>query len=44
LFQCLFLSGVRYNARSVDHARAEEPAVEIITAVVVVSNLLLICR
>jgi len=42
LFEGLFLLSVRDNTRGVDHARAEEPSVVIVTAVVVGANLLLI--
>ena len=42
LLQRLFLVDVRDNTRGVDHPWTEEPAVEIITTVVVVSDLLLI--
>jgi len=44
LFKRLFLIGIRDDSGSVDHAWAEEPAIEVITSVVVVSNLLLICQ
>jgi hypothetical protein len=44
LFKSLLLVDIRYNTRCVDHAWAKEPPVEIITAVVMVSNLLLICK
>ena len=40
----LFLVDVGDDTRSVDHARAEEPRVEVITAVVVVADLLLVLR
>lgn len=42
LLEGLLLGDVRDDTRSVDHARTEEPAVEVITAVVVVTDLLLI--
>jgi hypothetical protein len=42
LFEGLFAVDVGYYARGVDHARAEEPAVEVITAVIVVTDLLLV--
>ena len=40
----LFLVDVGDYTRSVDHARAEEPGVEVVTAVIVVADLLLILR
>lgn len=43
LLERLLRVDVRDDTRGVDHARAEEPAVEVITTVIVVSNLLLIC-
>lgn len=42
--ESLFLVGVADDTGSVDHAGAQEPSVEVITAVVVVTNLLLIYR
>lgn len=42
LLESLLLVGVRDDTGSVDHARAEEPGVEVITAVIVVADLLLI--
>lgn len=42
LLQRLLLVDVGNDTRSVDHTRAEEPAVKVITAVVVVTDLLLI--
>lgn len=44
LLKGLFLVDVGDNTRSVDHARAEEPRVEVIAAVVVVADLLLVLR
>lgn len=44
LFQALLLVDVGDDAGCVDHARAQEPAVEVITTIVVVSDLLLILR
>jgi len=40
----LFLVDVGNDTRSVDHARTKEPGVEVVTAVVVVADLLLILR
>lgn len=40
--QSLFLVGVADDTGSVDHTGAQEPSVEVVTAVVVVTNLLLI--
>ena len=42
LLQRLLLVDVRDDTRGVDHAGAEEPAVEVVAAVVVVTNLLLV--
>lgn len=42
LFKRLFLVDVRDDTGSVDHAGTEEPAVEVVTAVVVVADLLLV--
>lgn len=42
LLQSLLRVDVRDNTRGVDHARTEEPAVKVIAAVIVVSNLFLI--
>jgi hypothetical protein len=42
LFEGLFAVDVGYYARGVYHARAEKPAVEVITAVIVVTDLLLV--
>jgi hypothetical protein len=39
LFEALFFVDVGDNAGRVDHAGTEEPAVEVVTAVVVVANL-----
>jgi hypothetical protein len=44
LFEGLLLRGVRDDTRGVDHARAKEPPVEVITSVVVVTDLFLICK
>jgi hypothetical protein len=44
LFEGLFLVDVGDYTRCVDHSWAQEPSVEVVTAVVVVSNLLLICK
>lgn len=43
LLEALLPVDVGDDAGGVDHARAQEPAVEVITAVVVVANLLLVC-
>lgn len=40
----LLLGDIGDNARSVDHTWAKEPPVEIITSVIVISDLLLICK
>lgn len=42
LLESLFLVDVTDNARSIDHARSQEPSVEVITTVIVVTDLLLI--
>ena len=42
LFKSLFLVDVADDTRGVDHTRAEEPSVEVITSVVVVTDLLLV--
>jgi len=44
LLKGFLLLNVRDDARGVDHARAEEPAIEVIAAVIVVAHLLLICN
>ena len=44
LLQRLLLLDVRDDTRGVDHARAKEPTVEVVAAVVVVTNLLLIWK
>lgn len=44
LLKRLLLVDIRDNTRGVDHAWAKEPSVEVITTVVVVSDLLLICE
>lgn len=44
LLEGLFLVDFRDDTRGVDHARAEEPRVEVVTAVVVVADLLLVLR
>lgn len=44
LFEALLLVGVGNDARSVDHARTQEPAVEVIATIIVVSDLLLVLR
>lgn len=44
LLQRFFLVDVGDDTRGVDHARTEEPTVEVITTVVVVADLLLICE
>lgn len=44
LLKGLFLVDIGDNTRSVDHARAEEPGVEVVTTVVVVADLLLVLR
>lgn len=44
LLQGLLAVDVGDDARRVDHARAQEPAVEVVAAVVVVSHLLLVLR
>ena len=41
-FECLFPVDVADQTRGVNHTRAQEPGVEVVTAVVVVPNLLLI--
>lgn len=43
LLKALLRVDVRDDTRGVDHAGTEEPAVKVITAVIVVSDLLLIC-
>jgi hypothetical protein len=43
LFKGLLFRGVRDYTRRVNHAWAEEPAVEVVTSVIVISNLFLIC-
>lgn len=42
LFERLLLVGVADDARGVDHARAEEPLVKVVAAVIVVGDLLLV--
>lgn len=42
LLQAFFLGDVRDDARGIDHARTQEPAVEIVAAVVVVADLLFV--
>lgn len=44
LLESLLLGDVRDNTRSVDHPWSQEPAVEVVAAVVMVTDLLLICR
>lgn len=44
LLQGLLLVDVGNDARGVDHTRTKEPAIEVVTTVVVVSDLLLILR
>lgn len=43
LLEGLFLLDVADDTAGVDHARAKEPAVEVVTSIVVVTNLLLVC-
>lgn len=43
LLEALLLVDIRNDTRGVNHARTQEPSVEIITAVVVVTDLLLVC-
>ena len=42
LLQAFFLGDVRDDAGGVDHARTQEPAVEVVAAVVVVTDLLFV--
>lgn len=44
LFESLLLVGIRNNTRSIDHTWAEEPSVEVITSVIMIADLLLICK
>lgn len=44
LLESLLLGNVGDDTRGVDHTRAQEPAVEVITAVVVIADLLLVCN
>lgn len=44
LLESLLLGNVGDDTRGVNHTRAQEPTVEVITAVVVVTDLLLICN
>lgn len=44
LLQSLLLVDVADNTGSVDHAGTKEPSVEVVTAVVVITYLLLVCR
>jgi hypothetical protein len=44
LFKSLLLVDITDNARGVNHAGTEEPSVEVITSVIVVTNLLLVYK
>lgn len=44
LFQALFFVDIRDDARGVDHAGTEEPAVEVITTVIMVADLFFVWR
>ena len=43
LLKCLFLVDVADDTGGVDHTRTQEPSVEIVTTVVVITNLFLVC-